>query len=166
MSDMAIPLTSTRQAWRDEVRATLALSWPMILTNLVQIAFGTTDVVLLGWLGPDALAAGALVANLYIAFMIFGVGLLTAVIAMVARELGENRFAVREVRRTVRQGFWSAIGISIPIWIVLWNTEPILLALGQAPDLAASAEIYMRSYQWALLPFLGYLVLRSFMAAL
>jgi MATE family multidrug resistance protein len=88
------------------------------------------------------------------------------VTAIVARELGENRYAVREVRRTVRQGFWSALAISLPIWVVLWNTEPILLALGQEPGLAADAEIYMRSYQWALLPFLLYLVLRSFMAAL
>lgn len=166
MTDMAIHTAHARGTWREEVRATLALSWPMILTNLVQIALGTTDVVLLGWLGPDALAAGALVTNLYIAFMIFGVGLLTAVTAMVARELGQNRYAVREVRRTVRQGFYSAVAITVPIWVVLWNTEPILLALGQEPRLAADAEIYMRAYQWALLPFLLYLVLRSFMAAL
>jgi MATE family multidrug resistance protein len=75
MSDMVIETAPARGAWREEVRATLALSWPMILTNIVQIAFGTTDVVLLGWLGADALAAGALVANLYIAFAIFGIGL-------------------------------------------------------------------------------------------
>ena len=166
MTDVALQPTAMRQAWLDEARATLALSWPMILTNLAQIALTTTDVVMLGWLGPDALAAGALGSNLYFAFMIFGIGLVTAVAPMIARELGARRHSVREVRRTFRQGLWSAIAVSLPIWAILWNTEPILLALGQEPRLAAMAQDYMRAFEWALLPFLGYLVLRSFLGAM
>ncbi len=166
MTDIALQPTAMRQAWLDEARATLALSWPMILTNLAQIALTTTDVVMLGWLGPDALAAGALGSNLYFAFMIFGIGLVTAVAPMIARELGARRHSVREVRRTFRQGLWSAIAVSLPIWAILWNTEPILLALGQEPRLAAMAGDYMRAFEWALLPFLGYLVLRSFLGAM
>ena len=50
-------------AWMDEVRATLALAWPMILTNLAQIGMTTTDVMMMGRLGPEALAAGALGYN-------------------------------------------------------------------------------------------------------
>ncbi|MDQ3560695.1 MAG: MATE family efflux transporter, partial [Pseudomonadota bacterium] len=166
MTDVALQPTAMRQAWLDEARATLALSWPMILTNLAQIALTTTDVVMLGWLGPDALAAGALGSNLYFAFMIFGIGLVTAVAPMIARELGARRHSVREVRRTFRQGLWSSIAISVPIWAILWNTEPILIALGQEPELAAMAQDYMRAFEWALLPFLGYLVLRSFLGAM
>ena len=37
----------------------------MALTNLAQIAMGTTDIVMMGWLGSDTLAAGALGTNLY-----------------------------------------------------------------------------------------------------
>jgi MATE family multidrug resistance protein len=73
---------------------------------------------------------------------------------------------VRDVRRTVRQGLWSALAISLPVWAILWNAEPILRALGQEPELAARAAHYMRALQWAFLPFLGYIVLRSFIAAL
>ena len=118
MSSIALENAGPRQAWMDEVRATLALAWPMILTNLLQIALTTTDVVMMGWLGPDALAAGALGSTLYFAFMIFGIGLVTAVAPMVAREVGARRHSVREVRRTVRQGLWSCIAISVPIWAV------------------------------------------------
>ena len=166
MTEMDRARAGTRRAWRDEIRATLALSWPMILTNLVQVAMTTTDVMIMGWLGADALAAGALGTNLYFAFMIFGVGLVTAVSPIIAREVGARRHAVREVRRTVRQGLWSAVAISLPIWAVLWFTEDILLLLGQEPALAARAGEYMHAFQWALLPFLGYLVLRSFLAAM
>ena len=127
---------SAGQGLAAELRATLALSWPIILTNLAQNALMTSDVILMGWLGPSALAAGALGTNLYFAFLIFGIGLVSATSPLIAEELGRKRHSVREVRRTVRQGLWTAFAIAIPIWIVLWHGETILLALGQEPGLA------------------------------
>ncbi len=138
----------------------------MILTNLAQTAMTATDVMMMGWVSADTLAAGALGTNLYYMPMIFGLGLMLATSPMMAKELGRNRFTVREIRRTVRQGFWIAAAISVPIWLFLWNTEPILLALGQEPVLAEQAGHYMRALQWAVLPFYWYIVLRSFIAAL
>jgi MATE family multidrug resistance protein len=154
-----------RQAWGAEIRATLSLAWPLILTNLAQVAFGATDVVMMGWLGPEALAAGALATNLNFAFLIFGIGLVSATAPMVAIELGRNRHAVREVRRTVRQGLWSAVMVALPIWVVLWQAEPIFLAIGQEPSLAREAAGYLHTLQWSILPFLWYIVLRSFISA-
>ena len=165
MSDLAIPGASSRRAWLEEARATLALSWPIILTNLLQIALTTTDVIMMGRLGPDALASGVLGANLFFAFVISGIGIVTAVAPMVAKERGARPYAVREVRRTVRQGLWSAIAIAIPVWIVLWFAEPILLALGQDPYIVAGSVRYLWTLQWAYLPFIAYIVLRNFIAA-
>src|SRR3954466_9715201 len=99
--------------WRDEIRATLSLSWPMVLTNLAQIAMTATDVMMMGRAGPGMLAAGALGANLYFAPLIFGLGLRNAASPMMASELGRNRHAVREIRRTVRQGLWIAVLVCI-----------------------------------------------------
>jgi len=159
-------LKTERSAWLAELRAMLALGWPLILTNVAQNALMTSDVILMGWLGSDALAAGALGTNLYFAFLIFGIGLMSATSPLIAEELGRRRHSVREVRRTVRQGFWAAITVAVPIWIVSWNGERLLLAMGQEPVLAHNAGDYMRALQWSLLPFLLYLVLRSFLAAL
>ena len=135
------------QAWRAEGRATIVLAWPLILTNLAQTAMTATDVLLMGRLGPETLAAGALGSNLYFATMIFGLGLTTATAPMIARELGRKSHSVRDVRRTVRQGLWAAVVIAVPIWLVLWHTEAILLAMGQRPDLALHAGHYMRTLQ-------------------
>lgn len=163
----AIPqAVTTRQAWTAEMRATIVLGWPLILTNLAQTAMTATDVVMMGWLGPDALAAGALGANLYFATMIFGLGLTTATAPMIARELGRKGHSVRDVRRTVRQGMWVAVAIAVPMWIFLWHTEQILLAMDQDPTLSAQAAHYVRTLQWSILPFFFFLVLRSFISAL
>ncbi len=125
-----------------------------------------TDVVMMGWLGPDALAAGALGANLYFATMIFGLGLTTATAPMIARELGRKGHSVRDVRRTVRQGMWLAVAIAVPMWLLLWHTEQILLAMDQDPVLSVQAGRYVRALQWSILPFFFFLVLRSFISAL
>ena len=152
--------------WRDEIRATVALAWPLILTNLSQSLIQSTDVLLLGWAGPRVLAAATLGINLYYACFIFGIGLVYAASPMVAKELGARRHSVRDVRRTVRQTMWSAVALVLPIWLVLWHTRPILLAMGQDPALAEGAETFGRAMMWGMLPALWYLVLRSFVAAL
>lgn len=166
MNGVASITTNNWKAWTAEARATITLAWPLILTNVAQTAMTTTDVLLMGRLGSEALAAGALGANLYFATMMFGLGLTTATAPMIARELGRKGHSVRDVRRTVRQGLWAAVVIVVPIWIVLWHAEEILLAMGQRPDLAAQAGHYMHALQWSVLPFYFYLVLRSFISAL
>lgn len=165
MSDLASERAGRRRAWLDEVRATLALAWPIIATNLLQMGLTTTDVIMMGRLGPDALASGVLGANLFFAFVIGGIGLVTAVSPMVARELGRRRHSVRDVRRTLRQGLWSTIALSLPVWAILWFAHPILLALGQDPNVAAGAARYISTLQWAYLPFLGYITMRNFISA-
>ena len=165
MTDALTTRPAHRGAWSAELRAMLSLAWPLILTNLSQIALATTDVIMMGWLGPRALAAGALGVNLNFAFLIFGIGLVTATSPMIAIELGRRRGSVREVRRTVRQGFWAAAAFTVPVWVVLWHAEPILLALRQEPDLAHAAAGYLHTFQWAFLPFLFYIVLRNFVSA-
>jgi MATE family multidrug resistance protein len=157
---------SQSRRWRAEARATLALAAPLILTNVAQALIHATDVVLLGWAGPRTLAAATLGINVYFAFLIFGMGLVTAAAPMIARELGARRHSVRDVRRTVRQAMWAAAAICVPVWAVLWNTSALLVLLGQDPALAADAQTFVRALMWGMLPYLLYLVLRSFISAL
>jgi MATE family multidrug resistance protein len=166
MSAIEASARAPENLWRDEIKATLALSWPMVLTNLAQTAMTVTDVMILGRVSAGTLAAGALGSNLYFAPMVFGLGLMLATVPMMAHSVGRNRHSVRELRRTVRQGLWAAVLISLPIWLLLWNGEPILLAMGQEPALAAEAGAYLRALQWGLLPFYFYIVLRSFITTL
>jgi MATE family multidrug resistance protein len=166
MASMVTEGPASRGAWSNELRATIALAWPLVLTNLFQIALPTTDVIMMGWLGPETLAAGALGANLNFAFLIFGIGLVTATSPMISIELGRRRHSVRDVRRTVRQGFWAALAFSVPAWIVLWHAEWIFLHIGQDPRIAAAAASYLHTFMWSILPFLIYLGLRNFVAAL
>ncbi len=151
--------------WREEFRATLLLAWPLILSNLSGSLIHATDVFLLGRLGPEALAAGALATNLVMSLSIFGMGLLIACSPLIASEIGRRRHSVRDVRRTVRQGLWMAVSFCLPVWAVLWQAEALFLLLGQQPALAEGAAVMVRALMWSMLPFLGVTVLRTFVSA-
>ncbi|HYZ48638.1 MAG TPA: MATE family efflux transporter, partial [Sphingomonas sp.] len=105
--------------WLNEAAATAWLAGPLILTNLAQSAINATDVVLLGRLGANELAASSIGVNLYIAFLIFGMGLVMAASPILAKQLGRQKHSLREVRRTVRQAIWAAMTISVPVWAIL-----------------------------------------------
>lgn len=127
---------------------------------------GATDVLMIGWLGARELAAATLGFNLAMSCAIFCMGLITASAPMMASEIGRMGHSVRDVRRTFRQAIWSAVTVIIPFWILLWNTESILLFFGQQPDLARNAGLYISAYMWSILPFLCFIILRNFVSAL
>lgn len=149
-----------------EARALITLALPMILGNVAWSGIAATDLLLLGRLGPDAVAAGALGINLYTACLVFGMGLTTAASPLIAAERGRRLHAVREVRRTVRQTLWVAFILCLPCWLLLWHSEAVLVAMGQDRALSALAGQLMRGMQWALLPYLGFLTLRNYISAL
>jgi MATE family multidrug resistance protein len=152
--------------WRDEAVATLLLGWPMILTQLAQMGLNLTDVLLLSRVSPEAVAAGALAFNLFNVFMLFGIGVMSAAMPMVARERGRMANSVRDVRRTMHQSFRAALTLAVPSWCVLWHAEAIFALLGQDPTLGAEAARLMRALMWSLLPFFLFMALRGFVAAL
>lgn len=159
-----MPFLST--PWRTEARALLTLAMPLILGNLAQSMIYATDLVLLGRLSADALAAGSLAVNIYGPFLMFGTGLLSALAPMIASERGRMRHSVRDVRRSVRQGFWVAATLTVPSWLILWHGEAILLALGQDPALSAMGGQFLQIVMWSLPAYFVHLALRFYISAM
>jgi MATE family multidrug resistance protein len=156
----------TRSQWGDELRATVALAWPLILSNLTMALIQATDVVLMGWLGPHPLAASALGLNLTFVFVLLGIGVVAASSPMMATALGKRSSSVRDVRRSFRQACWVGACIALGSWAVLWNAESIIRLLGQDPALARDAAVFLHGYMWSILPFLLFQAMRNFLSAL
>jgi MATE family multidrug resistance protein len=153
-----------RHGWGGELRALLALGWPLVAAQLAQNALFTTDVIMMGWLGPQYLAAGSLGAAYFNIFLLSGIGVVSAVAPIVAQALGAHDF--RSVRRTVRQGLWAVILLSGLIMPIIWVATPILAALGQDPATLVLTDGFMHAAVWLIPPALAGIVLRSFLAAL
>ena len=153
-------------AWKQELRSTLALAWPLILANVTQQAIVATDVLLMSRLGPLALAASTLALNFTYTLNMLLMGLVIASSPLLATALGKRFNSVRDVRRTFRAGLWILI-FTLPVyWLVLWNIGAILLALGQDPVLASKGQSFLRAYMWCTGPWLLFTLMRNFVSAL
>jgi MATE family multidrug resistance protein len=149
---------------RAELGATVKLALPMALTQLGQTAMLTTDVLLVGRLGADAVAAAALGMNFFFLLFIVGMGIVTATAPLAAQAHGAND--ARGVRRVIRMGLWAGIAVGLPSSLVLAFGEPILVAIGQDAKLAALAGDYLSTLLWCSVPALWLIVLRNFVSAL
>lgn len=149
--------------WSSELRAMFVLAWPLVIAQLAQNALATTDVVMIGWLGPRYLAAATLATTFLMPFLIAGSGIVGAVAPLVAQARGARD--IKAVRRIVRQGAWAAILLSALLAPLIWQIKPILLALGQDPVTTGMAEEFIHIGVWMLFPGILIVTLRSLLSA-
>jgi len=146
-----------------EARAMTVLAAPLSLAFLAQMAMVVTDMVMMGWLGPAHLAAGALGGGYLHLFFYFGLGLGMATAPIVAHALGARR--IGEIRPAVQAALAIVLVLSVPFGLVGWFGAPILLAMGQDTATVALAEGYLRTAVFFLPAALVFVVLRNVAAA-
>lgn len=146
------------------LRATLALGLPLVGSHLSRMAIGVADTVMVGWYGVSELAALVIATSffhiLFFLGMGFGIGVMGLIAAAIAR--GDEV----EVRRSARMALWLSIGYGVLALPAMWYSEPILLAVGQAPVVAELAQEYLRIAGFGLVAVLCQLTLASYLAAM
>ncbi len=150
--------------YKAHIRAILALGLPLIGGHLAQFAIGLTDAVMLGWYGVEALAAITLAGTYFFVLFLMGSGFAWAVMPMVAAFAAEDDET--SLRRVTRMGLWLSVLFAAASMPLLWFSEPILLALGQDPGVAADAAAYLRVAGWGIFPALLVMVIKSYLAAM
>lgn len=160
------PLPIGSDGWRDELRETFRLAWPLALANLLQMLVHAVDVIFVARLGEQELAASALGVALFGLTMWAFTGLVGMVAALIAEELGRRRHSVREVRRSVRMALWLAVASGLVGMTICWSGEDLLRLAGQDPALAARAGTFLQIIMFAMVPMIGSSVLRNFVSAL
>lgn len=154
---------SAARTYRTETVETIKLAAPIVVTQIAHISLSFVDTVMVGRLGAEALAGISLGSTLYFNTLIFCMGVLMAVGPMVSQAFGARQDD--PIGRSVRQGLWLAAGLTVAAFVVLWNAAPIYRLLGQQEINIANATSYLRAIVWGVFPFLGFVVLRSFMEA-
>jgi MATE family multidrug resistance protein len=147
-----------------ELRATLRLAGPVVAAQLAHISMSFVDTVMVGRLGPDALAGVALGHTAFFFLVVMGMGAVRAVGPMVSQAVGAHEPDV--AARSVRQGLWLALGLSVPAMLLLSGLEPLLRWTGQSDVATEGAMAYLRAVRWGVFPFLGFAALRSFVEGL
>ncbi|MCE9523607.1 MAG: hypothetical protein K8S25_14400, partial [Alphaproteobacteria bacterium] len=131
--------------WFDEARALIKLALPLIAMQLAQMGSITADVIMVGALGKEALAATSIGAVMFYLAWLAGYGPVMAISPIVSQILGAHPNDRARVRAAVRMGLWAVGFLSLPLMIFLIWAKPILLSLGQDPKIAAMAEPWVHA---------------------
>ncbi|CAL9586797.1 MATE family efflux transporter [Streptomyces sp. enrichment culture] len=148
-------------------RALATLAVPLALTQLAQVALTTTDTVMMGLIGTEALAAGGLAMVIFNQLRTMGVGLVTAVGNQVAaadarREKDGSEEAVAELRDLVRASLLLATLAGAAGAVLMVLIGHAVVWLGQDPDVVDAAKPVLYAMAPGLLPCLWFQAIRQF----
>ncbi|WP_031475688.1 MATE family efflux transporter [Streptomyces bicolor] len=161
---MPTPLTTLLR----DSRALAALAVPLALTQLAQVALTTTDTVMMGLMGAEALAGGGLALVIFNQLRTMGVGMVTAVGNQVSaasahaedEQLTEE--AAEEVRDVVRAALALATLSGIVGAVVILLIGQAVAFLGQDPDVVDTAWPVLLALAPGLVPCLWFQAIRQF----
>lgn len=144
---------------KTEIRDSIALSIPLAAAQFAQASTGFVDTVMMGWMGPETLAAGGLATALFMAIWVGGLGLTNGVTALMAEAYGAQQSD--RMTQILHQGLLLALLLSLPAMLVLLQGETLMRHAGQPIATAHLAQSYLRVIAWAYFPAIVFVMLRG-----
>ena len=122
----------------------------------------TTDIVMLGWLGIEMLAAAGYGVRLYMPLFLFVLGTALCIMVLAGRAMGAKDYD--SLRLVVRKLLYLGLCLGVvSSFILIFSIRPIMSALGSADTLINMTEGYVFLFAFSL-PFVIFCAgLRSFM---
>jgi multidrug resistance protein, MATE family len=146
-----------------EIKSLTRLALPLMATFLAQKGMQLIDTIMMGWIGPYALAAGALGTTIFMTVMLFCMGTLSAVGVFIARAKGAKQDA--DIRSHIQHGILLALILSVPGMIIIWLVPHVLPIVGEDLLIVKNTALLLHGLVWGLPGFLLFLVLREFISA-
>lgn len=122
---------------------------------------GLVDTVMVGPLGPAAIAATGMGSGVFTAIMIFGAGLMLGVDALVSRAAGAGRYD--DCVRWLHQGVVLALIVSPVVMLVTWIAFATIDAWGLNPQIGALAKPYLQVIALSAAPLMFYAAFRRYL---
>ena len=149
---------------RDETRTILGISLPLATAFVAEMGMVITDMIIVGRLGSNELAAVGLAGDWFWVLLLIGMGVISIVGVIAAQSLGAGDD--QAVIDTGEQGMIAATVASIPVMLCVWYLGPVLGLARQDPDVVRLITEYTQILAWAVLPALWFVVLRNYITAL
>src|SRR5690554_5164949 len=96
---------------RHEARQILLLAGPIVLSQLGTVGMTTTDTLMVGRLGPSALAAVGIGSAIHFFVLVVSMGLVLGIGPLISQAFGAGR--IDECRTLLGQGIWVALAASL-----------------------------------------------------
>ncbi len=155
---------SRRTAIVTEATAMWHLAWPVLIGQLATVGMSSADVAMTGHVSADDLAAVALGSSLWSIVLVTIMGVMMAVNAVVAHEVGAG--TTKNIAHIVRQALWQALGIGLLTCVALNLSTGVFDYLGMTALVRDKASQFVHIISIGLPPFAAYRVLYGYSASL
>ncbi|MBP0018881.1 MAG: MATE family efflux transporter [Cyanobacteria bacterium SBLK] len=147
-----------------ELRLLLNLAIPLSATQLILASISTVDTILMGMLGSQVLAAGALGAISFSTLTFTCYGLMRSLNVFTAEAFGSRE--VEKIPPVVAQGFWLSGFLSLPIMLLLWYIPTLLLWIPRYATLVPLTQSYCHAIVWSIPAVLSFYAIQQVIGAL
>lgn len=139
----------------------LRLAVPVVLAELGWMSMGIVDTIMVGPLGPTAIAAAGIGTALHMAFSIFGMGILLGLDTLVSQAYGAGN--PRECHRWLIHGLAMGGLVTVPVIALCLALRAAIPVMGFHPDVAPPLADYFGVVLWSTLPLLLYAAVRRYL---
>lgn len=157
---LILSLENSVHRYKLEASNLIKLASPVLVASIAQTGMGFVDTVMAGGVSAIDMAAVSIAASIWLPSILFGVGLLMALVPVVAQLNGSGR--QKKIPFEIQQGAALALFVSIPIIGVLFQTQWILKLMDVEPLMAEKTNGYMYAVMFAVPSYLLFQTLRSF----
>ncbi|CAI5693307.1 unnamed protein product [Oreochromis niloticus] len=135
-----VPLT-----YREELYHILRMTGPLLLSRILNYMLPFVVTMFCGRLGNDVMAGyGLASATINVSTAATGTGLALACDTLVSQTFGGKNLL--RVGVILQRGIIILLLFCLPCWGLLINAEAILLCLGQDPEVARIAQLYITAF--------------------
>jgi len=142
----------------------LGISLPLAAAYIAEMGMVITDMIIVGHLGSNELAAVGLAGDWFWVLLLIGMGVISIVAVIAAQNLGAGN--TPGVIEACEQGLIAAVICSVPVTLAVWYLGPVLGWMRQDPDVVRLITGYSRVLAFAVFPALCFVTLRNYVTAL